>query len=147
MNYVVTSTQILTIEMMRAELIYRVRYLGKTRHPDKLFADKKEQATLRTSHLLYPRNLSAFTPSWYWNPWCFTQPLHKEASCRRRAIYPTIELAIIVIFFFSLFPSIHFPSITSIASVGTHERIAKICVSNYLLLRFLWHFENRQSWI
>ena len=32
--------------------------------------------------------------------WSPTQPLQKEASCRRRAIYPTRELAIFFIFFY-----------------------------------------------
>ena len=61
------------------------------------------------------------------------QTLQKETSCRRRAIYPTIELAIFVIFvlncsFFFLIVHI-FIFNTSIASVGTHERIVKISLN------------------
>ena len=36
-------------------------------------------------------------------PYFLTQPLQMKASCRRRAIYPTVELAIFVIFFY-IFP-------------------------------------------
>ena len=36
---------------------------------------------------------------------------------------------------------------TSIASVGTHECIAKIRVSECPILKFFWDFENHQNWI
>ena len=36
---------------------------------------------------------------------------------------------------------------TFTALVDTHERFAKIRVSKYLLLKFLWHFEKLQNWI
>ena len=36
---------------------------------------------------------------------------------------------------------------TSIASVATHEHIAKISVSKCPILKFLWEFENCQNWI
>ena len=65
-----------------------------------------------------------------------TQSLKKEAICRRRAIYPTRELAIFVIFFLHCSHPYIFIFNTSIASVGTHERIAKICVSKCPILKF-----------
>ena len=74
-----------------------------------------------------------------------TQPLQEEASCRRRAIYLTAELAIFVIFFLHCSHPYIFIFNTSIASVGTHERIAKIRVSKCQTLKFLWDFENRQN--
>ena len=36
---------------------------------------------------------------------------------------------------------------TSIASVGTRERIAKIRLSKCQILKFLWNLENLQNWI
>ena len=36
---------------------------------------------------------------------------------------------------------------TSIASVGTHKQISKICVSKFPIFKFLWNFKNRQNWI
>ena len=70
-----------------------------------------------------------------------TQPLQKEASCHSRVGY---FRHLFILFCFH--PYI-FLFNTSIASVGTHERIAKIRASKCPILEFLWDFGNRQHWI
>ena len=71
--------------------------------------------------------------------------LQRRPSCRRRAIYPARELAIFLIFhqlFLHGFHAHTFLFNTSIASVGTDERIAKIRVSKCPELKFLWDSEK-----
>ena len=79
--------------------------------------------------------------------WCLvierstTQP-SKEGRCRKRAIYPARELAIFYDFFLLGSHAYIFLFNSSIASVGTVERIAKIRVSKSPKLKFLWNFEK-----
>ena len=58
-----------------------------------------------------------------------------QESCYFRHPFPYCSHAYIL-FLFNI----------SIAKVGTHKRIAKICVSKSLKLKFLWNFENCQNW-
>ena len=60
-------------------------------------------------------------------------------------MYPARELGIFAIFHNFFLHGSHtyiFLFDTSIASVGTDERIAKICVSKCPKLKFLWDFEK-----
>ena len=77
-----------------------------------------------------------------------TQPLQKDACCRRRAIYPTREMAIFVIFFFIV--PIHRYFFYYFYRLSRHTQTYcknQMCVSKCPILKFIWDFENRLNWI